>query len=123
MNIEDINRTINELEQDATTFSNCEKLAHLYIVRQFQKDGLKTMVDVLPSNNIARELSDIFPYYEKYCNAKRDYQLNHGSADIVLSTLQALCREILEFIQILYSSTDIPEERHLIVGILSNIPF
>lgn len=123
MNMPDILKAIYELENAETTFSNCEKLAHLYIIRQMHIDGLKTMVEPLPADQIKRELSDIFPYYEKYCDAKKQYQLNHTDKENVLNTLQSLCREVLEFIQVLYSNTDMPEERHIIVEILNNIPF
>ena len=123
MNIQDINRTISELENDATTFSNCEKLAHLYIVREYQKRGLKTMVEPKSSTTVKRELSDILPYYEKYCNIKKEYQLYGTGKEAVLTSLQSVCREILDLIHTLYTSTDMPEERHIIVGILSNIPF
>ena len=51
MDIKDINRTIAELEQDSTTFENCEKLASLYIVRdKFSQE----------------EVDDILPQYLKY---------------------------------------------------------
>lgn len=123
MNIKDIDKTIHELENSETTFSNCEKLAHLYVVREHAKSGLKTMVDGESDKNVAWELSDIFPYYKKYCDVKREYQMGHANEDNVLDTLQALCRETIEFIHILYSSTDIPEERHIIVGNFSNLQF
>ena len=41
MNIEEINREITTLERGQTTFSNCEKLAQLYVVRDHLADDVQ----------------------------------------------------------------------------------
>lgn len=117
-----VESTIQELENQDTTFNNCEKLASLYIIKDYHEKKFRTVVNE-KENNVVNELSDILPSYSMYCNKKREYQLNKLGADVVLSSLTEVCREILEFIHTLYSSTDLPEERDIIVGKLSNIQF
>lgn len=117
-----IENTIQELENSDTTFNNCEKLASLYIVREHQKNENLKVVEK-SEKEVMDELNDILPSYSMYCNKKRDYQMNKLGADVVLSSLKSVCREICEFIHILYSSTDMPEERDIIVETLSNIQF
>lgn len=96
MDVKDINRTIAELEQDSTTFENCEKLASLYIVRDnFNQD----------------EVEDILPQYLKYIDIKKRYQLGEVSEKLVEKQMKAVCKELSEFLHQLYSSTDLPEER------------
>lgn len=122
MNIGDINRTIEKLEKGSTTFENCERLASLYIVREHQQNANLTVVNA-SEKGVINELNDILPSYSLYCNKKREYQMNKLGADVVLSSLADVCREILEFIHTMYSGTDLPEERHIIVEKLSNIQF
>ena len=117
-----VNSTIEELENADTTFSNCEKLASLYIIREYNKEPVKPVIDTLDLN-VKKELSDILPSYKTYCQRKKDYQLNKVGEDIVLSSLKEVCREILEFVHTLYSSTDMPEERSIITEKLTYIEF
>lgn len=110
MNITDINRTIAELEEDSTTFENCEKLASLYIVRD--------------KFNTSDELDDILPQYRKYTDMKRRYQLGEVSEKTVEKQTKIVCREISEFLHQFYSSTDLPEERNIfksMINALQNI--
>lgn len=108
MNITDINRTIKELEEDSTTFENCEKLASLYIVR----DNFNRTTD---------ELSDILPQYLKYVDIKRRYQLGEVSEKLVEKQIKIVCKEISDFIRALYSSTDTPEERNYIKNMIDSL--
>lgn len=105
MNIQEIRDTIIELEKGETTFASCQKLASLYIVRdKFQPTA----------NKVESELSDILPQYKEYCSIKRRYQLGEIESGMVVTALQGVCKEITEFIQILYGSTDMPTERELL---------
>lgn len=123
MDMTDIDRTIKELEKDSTTFENCQKLASLYIVRQFYKTGDMRMVKRDTTDIIYKELSDILPHYNDYCRKKREFQLHNADKSIVLDSLNVLCQEITEFLHILYVSTDMPAERHIIEVTLKNIQF
>ena len=78
MDIKDINRTIEELEKDSTTFENCQKIASLYIVRQNYETGLKSS-----GNRVKQELTDILPAYSKYVDTKRRFQLGELSEKVV----------------------------------------
>lgn len=122
MNIGDINRTIEKLEKGSTTFENCERLASLYIVREHQQNANLTVVNA-SEKGVINELNDILPSYSLYCNKKREYQMNRLGSNVVLKSLMDVCREILEFIHTMYSGTDLPEERDIIVETLSNIQF
>ncbi len=101
MNIQDIQKCIDELERSDTTFVNCQKLASLYIVKKHFE----------ANEPVIREYKDVLPQYTKYCNIKRDYQLGKVGKDQVVSNTEKVCKEIKEFICTLYAHTDMPEER------------
>lgn len=122
MNIEDVNRCISQLEDDDMTFSNCQKLSSLIIVREFLNSRLESG-KFSDSRQVERELSDILPHYEKYCSLKKEYQLNRIGKETVIDSLKSVCKEINEFIQALYSSTDTPEERAVLRNLVGNITF
>ena len=112
LNITEINNTIIELENGDTTFANCQKLASLYIVR----DKLSNHV-----NAVEHELSDILPQYKNYCAVKRKYQLSELTVDAVINSIGGVCKEIQEFIETLYGSTDTQEERERIQQMIQNL--
>lgn len=113
LDLVEIENTIEELENADTTFDTCIKLSALYNVREHLKSNSQTMVNGLP-NNVTKELADILPHYEKYINAKTNYQLNKVGEEVVVEYMSALCVEIDEFIRTLYSSTDMSQERFLL---------
>ena len=108
MDIKDINRTIQELKEDSTTFENCERLAHLYIVKEHM-------------NNAEEEYEDILPQYVKYMGMKRKYQLGEIAEPAIEKQIKAVCKEISEFIHTLYTSTDMPSEREMIKSMVSGL--
>lgn len=116
MNIEEIKSTIEELENSDTTFSNCEKLASLYIVYEHL-----TTPDTIIQDDSEKELQDIFPQYQAYINIKRKYQLNQIADSALLQAMHILCVEIKEFILTLYQSTELAQERQEIQRLLSEI--
>ena len=117
MNISEIENTIQELEAGETTFAACDKLASLYIVRNYLKNRTQGTV----GGAVAKELSDILPEYKRYCDTKRRYQLFEVTQDAVLHAMAGLCKEIDEFMRTLYSSTDSPEERAYIIEEISRL--
>ena len=118
MNIQEIEESIRELEDGDTTFNNCQKLASLYIVKENYKSGSTTMV-----TDVIEELQDIIPQYRIYKEIKRQYQLRECPKEKVLHSMQFVCQEIKEFLQTLYSSSDMEEERILLTTMLSNLIF
>lgn len=104
-----IDSTIEELEQSDTNFSNCDKLAMLYII----KDHYKKYPPVLRGlcDEVEEELNDIAPQYKKYCDIKREYQLGNTQKESVIKSIRLVTTEIKEFITILYNNTDMQEER------------
>lgn len=103
MDIEAINEAIEELENSDTTVKNVQELACLYIVRQ--------NINHVNLNVVARELDDILPAYNNYCDIKRKYQLKEITEEGVIDSMKYLCVEICEFIDSLYSHTDMRKER------------
>ena len=69
LNLEEINNTIDQLEEGNTTFDNCIKLSALYIVRDKLQSALQSEIVEEPEvvDAIENELSDILPQYRKYC--------------------------------------------------------
>lgn len=106
MDIIAINQAIEDLENDDTTPENVSELAALYICRDKLENRKESMVDIVES-----ELEDILPYYLKYRTTKRKYQLNQATDGEVLQGIKDVCRELKEFIDTLYSSTDMHRER------------
>lgn len=100
MDISEINKTIQELENNDTTFENCRKLATLYVVR-----------DNLTTDNVEKELNDILPCYRRYIQIKREYQLGKATDYLLINGMAVVCNEIKEFIETLYNNTELLKER------------
>ena len=109
MDLDLINNTIEELEYSDTTFMNCQNLAALYIVRNMYKPNTMSQLD--QSDRVIKELSDLFPQYKKYREIKEQYQLNNVDAERVCHAMKGFCNELYEFLTILYSDSDLPDER------------
>ena len=103
---------IEELEDGDTTYANAADLASLYTVR----DKLTQPID-----GITKELNDILPAYTAYKEVKRNYQLNGIDKSKVLRQLESVCRELKDFICRLYSNSDSPEEREIILKTIKNL--
>ena len=84
---------------------------------QLMKDIIKEHYQKYPLvlrglyDEVEEELNDIAPQYKSYCEIKRDYQLGKTTKEAVIKAMHGVCKEIEDFIQLLYSSTDMPEER------------
>lgn len=100
IDIGEINKAITELENGSTSFAACQKLACLYLVREH-----------LCSNTVVEEYKDILPSYKKYSTTKQKYKLGETTEAYVLATMNIFYKEIIEFLQVIYASTDFPEER------------
>ena len=107
-----VNNTIEELENDRTTFDNCMKLASLYIIRD---NNMRATTEV------EQELDDILPQYRNYTDIKRKYQLGEVSEKAVENQINLVCKEIEEFIHTLYASTDMPIERDYIKTMVNGL--
>ncbi len=118
MDLDLINNTIEELENSDTTFINCQNLASLYAVRENYKLRSSLLTE---DEAVAKELSDLFPQYRKYREIKRKYQLNELSEKAVTSSMELLCKELQEFLMILYRNSDLPEERKSIKCTLDSV--
>lgn len=117
MDINTINNLIKDTENSETTLSNIRNLSALYNVRNTllnNKEETQTQTET--------ELKDILPSYLGYINIKRKYQLHKTTNENVIISMEALCNEIKEFIQTLYSSTDTPQERDIIKEMLKEMP-
>lgn len=123
LDLEEINNTIEELENSRTTYENCLKLASLYIVRENInfKEKPNTDENKAVYNDVVKEYSDILPAYSDYCESKRKYQMNEIPAKKVLNEMENVCNEIVEFIKTLYSSSDIVEERQYLMKMISQL--
>lgn len=106
MDITEIENTIKSLESGETTFANCQKLASLYVVF----DHLKTAGDV----------KDSLPAYKNYCEVKCQYQKHQTSEVNVVTSISAVCKELKSLIHLIYSNSDMPEERKYITDCLQS---
>lgn len=113
MDIQIIEEAIGELETADTTYDNIAELSSLYIVYNNLKQPIKTMVD-----GVNNELQDILPYYIKYRDIKTRYQLGKTAEGEVIQGMKRVCKELAEFIDALYSGTDMNKERLCIKDML-----
>lgn len=120
LNLSEIEKTISDLENSDTTFSTCQKLAYLYIVKEHFKNASEPMV-TQANEQVKKELNDILPQYRTYCEIKRRYQMHDTTKEAVIIAMGRVCREIEEFIHILYSSTDTEEERQQIKNMMTSL--
>ena len=119
LDIEEINNTIQELENANTTFDTCLKLASLYIVKaNYKKPENRANIS---NDKVEKELSDILPAYRMYCEVKRKYKLNELTENAVNLAIQDLCKEIIELIATIYAGTDSPIERNALKSMLSTL--
>lgn len=72
-------------------------------------------------NKVIKEYEDILPSYKLYVDAKKRYQLGDMNENKVLEYLDCLCKEISEFLDILYSDTDMWKERKIINKTLTDL--
>lgn len=114
MDINTVNALIDELEESDTSLSNIRNLSALYTVKAH-------LLGTSNYDSTTAELNDILPSYLQYIDAKRDYQMYKTTAKDVCINMQKLCKEIKEFIQTLYSNTDMPEERKIIEQMVKEI--
>lgn len=111
MDLDMINNLIEELEKSEMSLSNIRNLSALYTVRNqlLDKSQEKVTQDI-----VTDEIDDILPSYLQYVDIKRKYQFGNESKDNVLTYLKSVCSEIKDLVHVLYSGTDMPEERQLI---------
>ena len=114
MNITTINELIDELEQSDTSLSNIRNLSALYNVKTH-------LLGTKNYDSTTKEFGDLLPSYLQYVDTKRKYQLHQISADTVYINMKELCREIKEFIQTLYGSTDTEQEREILKQMIKEI--
>ena len=114
LDLQEINNTIESLENGITTFDVCNKLASLYIVREYMQKSAH-------NNNVETELKDILPRYREYCDIRRRYQLGEVGEIAVQNAMQYVCKEIKEFMQSLYTSTYNDSERAMLRNLIADL--
>lgn len=120
LNYDMICEEIEKLEKGSTTYDSCAKLASLLYLRDYY--GKKPMEHAkepdIKANEVIKEYSDILPQYKHYCETKRKYQMKEATERAVLDCMTNVCTEIREFIATLYNTTEMPEEREKISGVI-----
>ena len=119
LDMELIEDSIAELEQDATSYENCIRLASLYICREINKNGNMRTVDT--SNDSIREEDCLFTSYNKYVDTKRRYQEYEIVDRLLICAMSNLCDDLLDFIEQLYHNTETEAERALIVEMVNKM--
>ena len=114
MNINEIDKAIAELRAGATNYANCDKLACLVICRQFLTENSDIKEKVI------QEYTDILPKYREYCEIKKQYQTGDLSEQKLINAMKDVCVEIQEFIETLYTNTELLQERTIIKFFIEN---
>ncbi len=112
-----IEDTIYDLEQEPLSLDLCEKLATLYICRDNVKSRLNRPTEA--SNGVLDELHDILPAYNKYVETKIRYQKYEVVEQMVIIAMQNLCDEITDFVSELYHNTVSDAERQIIIDMIN----
>lgn len=115
MNLAEVNEAINELQESSLTLSNARNLSALINVREYLQNAIQSKPDSLEA-----ELNDILPQYKNYCEVKRQYQMHKLSDDVVIA-MRKVCKEVKEFLLILYQNTDTKIERTMIKNMVSDV--
>ena len=68
--------------------------------------------------SIDKEYADIQPRYHEYCDVKREYQQNNIPVSALETSVVYLCKEIKEFMQVLYSNSDTEFEKTAFENVL-----
>ena len=113
MDINIIEKAIEDLENSEETEENVTLLSSLYIVRKN-----------LNSSKFSQSSHDNytqFPYYEKYISTKRKYQLNQTTEGEVIQDMKNMCRELKMLVSTLYCNTDMNKERLCIRQMLQEL--
>lgn len=119
LDMELIEDSIVELEQDATSYENCIRLASLYICREINKNRNMSVLDT--SNDVSHDSNDLFSTYNKYIDAKMRYQQYEVVDKMLIYAMSNLCHELTDFISNLYHNTETTAERALIVEMINNL--
>ena len=113
MNLVEVNEAIKELQESSLTLSNARNLSALINVRDYLQNSTQSTPD-----SLERELNDILPQYREYCAVKRQYQLGRATDDFVIASMRRVCKEVKEFLLILYQNTDTQIERNMLKRML-----
>ena len=124
LDLEMIEDTIRELEQEPTSFENCNLLSSLYICREINKNRNMKLTDT--SNDVSHdsnyiELADILPAYIRYVDTKKRYQQFEVVDKMLIYAMEDVCKELVEFIATLYHNTETTAERTLIIDMINNL--
>ena len=107
----EVSKKIKELEEQKLSVDNCIKLSALYnILSQHTETTNDTIVN---------ELNDILPEYSKYKITKIKYQSGEISKEEVQTEMKKLCKELYEFLEVLYTCSDMKEERDCLLKTLT----
>ena len=119
LSLDEIDGMITELENTLQSFTDLQRLADLYIIKDAQKKRLTSLANT--NDATLQELNDILPQFKNYCMIKKRYQLNELPKQTVIYAMKDVCKELNEFVHILYSNTDTPEERTEIENFIQNL--
>ena len=72
-------------------------------------------------DTIRKELDDILPAYNKYLNNKLKFQTGETDSESMVLGFKFVCKELEDFICMLYSGTDTYKERRELQNSLKHI--
>lgn len=117
LDIDLIENTIRQLEQDATTLDNCILLSSLYICRENYYNANMSVLEA--SNDASYRVYTVLPSYDNYIETKKRYQQYEVVDKMLIYAMDNLCREIVDFISNLYHNTETEAERALLIKMIN----
>lgn len=120
MDLLTIKEAINTLVESDTTPQNVAELASLYICKG-ELEKLKFAPKFRVIDGVEEEWQDILPYYQQYKDVKKRYQLGQTNEGEIIQGIKKVCLELKEFIEALYSGTDMNKERLCIQQMLREL--
>lgn len=118
---------VDKMLQGSPTAQNMRDVALLSLWLRFEDSEYNSQPEIknavqTKSEQQTKELNDTFPAYSEFINAKKRYRRGEIDKQALLKIHSFLIKEIKDFLQSLYSSTDFEEERQQLNEIYKSRP-
>lgn len=121
LDLEEINREIEKLENCKTSYATCERLSILYNVRDHitEHEYVEHEGDTKHEHNEEKAVTKLnigekLPCYKTYCGTKKKYRRYEVTEQPLEMATNDLCCDMKKFILSLMSNADTTEEKNKI---------
>lgn len=119
LDLEEINREIDKLENCQTSYATCERLSILYNVRDHitEHEHVENEDETRHKHNEEKaatklNIGEKLPCYKTYCDTKKKYRRYEVTEQPLEMATNDLCCDMKKFILSLMSNADTTEEKN-----------